>query len=182
MKPLTALGAVLALVGVLSALALPGLRPLGGVLLVCGAALVIYGMLPRRARRRRTRGPYSWEDEASSGPRELYTANPGEVQLRSRQVGQVPEFTEASPGEIPMPRSQASGGSAEYTAAVNTDVPEPRDRERAAAEYTPVPREMRPDATTPQGLSGPSFAPDLLNSENPDIPPMAPPPPRAGRP
>ncbi|HEV1996541.1 MAG TPA: hypothetical protein VGR61_00225 [Candidatus Dormibacteraeota bacterium] len=183
MKPLTALGLALATVGALVALAVATLRPVGGALFICGVALVIYGLLPRSARRQRARGPYSWDDEQKGGPRELYTANPGEVQVKTRQVDHEPEFTVARPGDIPMPRHQASGGAAEYTAAENTDIPVPRDRERAAAEYTPTPREMRPDEPTPQGPQGPSFIPDLLNSENPDMPPMVPPPPRTdGRP
>ena len=179
MKPPTALGLVLAIVGALVALAAPALRPVGGALAICGLALVIYSLLPRGARRD-TRGPYSWEDDEKGGPQEIYTANPGEVQLKSRQSGQVPDFAGARPGDIPMPRQPASGRPAQYTAAENSDVPAPRHRERTAAEYAPTPREMRAGERTPPG-PGPRFVPDLLNGEDPGMPPMAPPPPRPDR-
>lgn len=179
MKPLSALGLALVIVGVLVVLALPALRPAGGALLLCGAALVIYGYYrPRSTRRKRARGPYSWEDTGDNRAPELYTAQPGEVQLKPRTIERDPDFTTAHPGNIPMPRHAATGGAAAYTAEAHADFPEPRDRERAAAEYSPTPRVMDPNEPIPDGPQGRSFAPDLLNSEDPDLPPMAPPPPR----
>lgn len=179
MKPLSALGLALVIVGALVALAITALRPVAGALVLCGAALVVYGYYrPRNVRRRRAHGPNDWENVEPEGPRVLYTANPGEVHLKTRGSEHSPEFTEAHPGTIPTPRRPASGGDAEYTSPANADVPLPRDRERAAAEYTPTPRETPADEPVPQGPQGPNYVPDLLNSENPDMPPMAPPPPR----
>ena len=123
------MGLVLVLVGTMMALAIDTIRLMGGALLVSGLVMVVYGTLPRGSRSSRNHGPYSWEKDEKGGPREVYTANPGEVQLKSRHLTQQAQFTDARPGSIPMPRQQ-------------------------------VPR-------------GPSFVPDLLNSETFDLPPMA---------
>jgi hypothetical protein len=179
MKPLSALGLALVIVGALVALAVTSLRPVGGAIVLCGAALVVFGFYrPRAARRARSRPPYSWDDPDNAGPRTLYQPNPGEVMVKSRLPEHAPEFTEARPGTIPIPRQQASGGAAEYTASGNADVPEPREREHQAAEYSPNPRVTPDDEVVPQGPQGPNYVPDLLNSEDPNLPPMAPPPPR----
>ena len=139
MKPLGALGLVLVIVGALVALVVAGLRPLGGAMLICGAGLVIYSLLPRSRRVGGKRGPYSWEeDEKPRGPRQIYTADPGEVALRSKPPAHEPDFVSPSPGIIPPIRQQASGGNPEYTTG-HAEVPPPRERERPAPEYTPPP-------------------------------------------
>ncbi|MEA2682508.1 MAG: hypothetical protein QOK05_836 [Chloroflexota bacterium] len=178
MKPLSALGLVLLIVGGLVVLVVKGLQPLGGALLICGAGLVIYSFLPQSRRPGGRRGPYSWEDdEKPRGPRQIYTADPGEVAPRSRPQGHEPDFVTPTPGTIPPIRQQASGGSAEYTTGHN-EVPEPRERERMAAEYTTGPQEMRPDDGTVAPPPPPGYPSDTLAGDSSDIPPMAPPPPR----
>jgi hypothetical protein len=178
MKPLGALGLVLVIVGALVALVVAGLRPLGGAMLICGAGLLVYSFLPRSRLVGGKRGPYSWEeDEKPHGPRQIYTADPGEVAVRSRPPGQEPDFVSPTPGVIPPIRQQASGGHAAYTTG-HAEVPEPRERERAAPEYTPPPQEIRPDDGTEAPTPMPGYPTDNLPEDASDIPPMAPPPPR----
>jgi hypothetical protein len=154
LKALQALGLALVLIGGLVVLGVPGLRPVGYALVICGVGLVIFGMLQaRRPRRPKRRAPYSWEDDEPSGPRELYTAEPGEVRLRERGGGAAPEFTSPAPGTIPAVRSQASGTPAEF--ALGPSAPQPS-----------------PPAQTASGLSE-----ELPLESDPSMPPMAPPPP-----
>jgi hypothetical protein len=176
MKPMLALGVVLVIVGALVALALPGLRPLGGALLICGAGLVVYSFLPRSQGARGRRGPYSWEDdEKPRGPRQIYTAAPGEVAPRPRPPAQEPSFVSPTPGTIPPIRQQPSGGDAEYTAG-HAEVPPPRERQKPAAEYSPPPGQMLTDDATVAPPPLPGYPTDNLPADDSDLPPMAPPP------
>ena len=121
MKPLAAMGLVLVLVGIMLAFAIDTPRLLGGALLVSGLVMVVYGSLPRGSRSSRNHGPYSWEKDENGGPREVYTANPGEVHLKTRHMTQQAEFTEARPGHIPMPRQQVPRGSSSVPDLLNMD-------------------------------------------------------------
>lgn len=176
MKPLRALGLVLVIVGALVALVVAGLRPVGGALLICGAGLVIYSFLPQSRLGSGKRGPYSWEeDDKPRGRRQLYTADPGEVAPRAKPPAQQPDFVSPNPGIIPPIRQQASGGNPEYTAG-HAEVPPPRERERAAAEYTPPAQEVRPDDPTEAPPPLPGYPTDTLPADGSEMPPMAPPP------
>ncbi|HEY8740952.1 MAG TPA: hypothetical protein VIN56_10210 [Candidatus Dormibacteraeota bacterium] len=179
MKPLGALGLVLVIVGGLIALALGGLRPVGGALAICGLALIVYSYVqPQRKLERSRRGPYSWEDDEKQkdGPPEIYTPVPGEVVPRTRPTAAPADFTVAAPGDIPPIRTQASGGAAEYTTG-HGEVPPPREREHEAAEYSPPPGEMRDEPRKEPSPPPPGFSESLLPPEDADMPPMAPPPP-----
>lgn len=178
MKPLLALAVVLVIVGALVALALPGLRPVGGALLICGAGLVVYLFLPRSRRARGKRGPHNWEDdEEPRGPQQIYTATPGEVAPRPRRQTQEPSFVSPTPGSIPPLRRQSSGGDAEYTAS-HAEVPPPREREKAVPEYSPPPGQMQEDDGTAVPPPLPGYPTDNLPGSDPEMPPMVPPPAR----
>lgn len=177
MKPMLALGVVLVIVGALVALALPALRPVGGALMICGAGLVVYSFLPRSQRARGKRGSHSWQDDDEPhGPRQIYTPAPGEVAPRPQRQAQEPSFVSPEPGSIPPIRQQSSGGDAEYTAG-HAEVPLPREREKAAAEYSPPPGQVHEDDGTEPPPPLPGYPSDSIPASDPDMPPMVPRPP-----
>jgi hypothetical protein len=177
MKPLGALGLALALVGALMFLALPGLRPVGGAMVLCGLALIVYSIvMPQRQRRRDQRARSRWEDDPPPGPQPIYSPEPGEVRARSNVPSQAPGFTSANPGNIPPIRQQASGGAAGYSTG-HAEVPAPREREHAAAEYSPPPGQVQADAISEPPARPPGLSTALLPADDPDMPPMASPPP-----
>ena len=121
MKPVAAMGLVMVMVGAMVALGTTTLRPVGGALLICGVVMVVYGSLPRGARSTRQNGPYSWEKEENSGPREFYTANPSEVRLKLRQQTQEPQFTTPRPGSIPTSRQHVAAAPGPLVDLLNSE-------------------------------------------------------------
>jgi len=121
LKPVAAMGLVMVMVGAMVALGTTTLRPVGGALLICGVVIGVYGSLPRGSRSTRQNGPYSWEKEENSGPREFYTANPSEVRLKLRQQTQEPQFTTPRPGSIPTSRQQVPAAPSPLADMLNSE-------------------------------------------------------------